>query len=83
MAWATAHPDEGTTITNIYLGNSNWRGGAGWVKKEYINNCATVHYVYNTITGGADDFKFKWNKEVTVIVRCINNGSGLAPTESA
>jgi filamentous hemagglutinin len=36
-----------------------WPAQDGWVKMQQNINGIVIHYVYNTITGQSDDFKFK------------------------
>ena len=40
------------------MGDSRWPGADGWVKMQQIEGDVNIHYVYNTITGAVDDFKF-------------------------
>jgi len=57
---AAATPSAGKTLTNIVLKDPRWPATAGWVKKELTSpGGVVVHWVYNTITGAAADFKLK------------------------
>ena len=48
----------GRQLSNIVLNDSRWPAGDGWVKMQQIEADVNVHYVYNTVTGAVDDFKF-------------------------
>jgi hypothetical protein len=44
--------------------DNRWPASDGWVKKQYLVDAGSgkkynVHYVYNTNTGAAEDFKIK------------------------
>jgi hypothetical protein len=41
------------------MNDPRWSAEDGWVKMEQTVNGVEIHYVYNTRTGIADDFKFK------------------------
>ncbi len=49
----------GRTLS-IDLTDPRWPSSEGWVKKSYRVNDIEIHYVYNTVTEFADDFKFKY-----------------------
>jgi filamentous hemagglutinin len=40
------------------MGDPRWPASAGWVKMRQNINGIEIHYMYNTNTGAADDFKF-------------------------
>ncbi|MFE6650220.1 hypothetical protein ACFVJS_26920, partial [Nocardioides sp. NPDC057772] len=48
----------GSPVTRIKMGDSRWPGSDGWVKMQQIEGDVNIHYVYNTLTGSVDDFKF-------------------------
>jgi RHS repeat-associated protein len=57
---AMANPSAGKTLTNIVLKDPRFSAAAGWVKKEITSpGGVVVHWVYNTVTGAAADFKLK------------------------
>ncbi|WP_213804948.1 RHS repeat-associated core domain-containing protein [Granulicella sp. dw_53] len=57
---AASNPTTGKVLTNIVLKDPRWPATAGWVKKELTSpGGVVVHWVYNTITGAAADFKLK------------------------
>jgi hypothetical protein len=57
---AASNPAAGKVLTNIVLKDPRWPATAGWVKKELTSpGGVVVHWVYNTITGAAADFKLK------------------------
>lgn len=41
------------------MNDPRWPAEDGWVKMEQTVDGVEIHYVYNTRTGVADDFKFK------------------------
>lgn len=41
------------------MNDDRWLNEDGWVKMSKIVNGIEIHFVYNTITGLFDDFKFK------------------------
>lgn len=43
----------------VTMRDSRWSADDGWVKMEQTVDGVEIHYVYNTRTGVADDFKFK------------------------
>jgi hypothetical protein len=57
---AASNPAAGKVLTNIVLKDPRWPATAGWVKKGLTSpGGVVVHWVYNTITGAAADFKLK------------------------
>lgn len=51
-------------LTNIKMNDSRWLSSDGWAKMERTIRLSdgakvVIHFVYNTITGVFDDFKFK------------------------
>lgn len=63
MYQVQSNPLENATQLPFKLGDTRWLDSEGWVKMQSVvensNGKTTVHYVYNTITGAFDDFKFK------------------------
>jgi Pretoxin HINT domain len=59
MKEANSNPTAGRIITRITMSDSRWPADEGWVKMQQNVNGVIIHYVYNTETGVADDFKFK------------------------
>jgi RHS repeat-associated protein len=54
------NPAGGTQIPNINMGDPRWPASDGWVKMmDTSPGGIEVHWVYNTLTGAFDDFKFK------------------------
>ncbi len=43
---------------DLILNDPRWLASEGWVKMSQNINGVEIHYVYNTITGAVDDFKF-------------------------
>lgn len=57
---AASNPAAGKVLTNVVLKDPRWPATAGWVKKELTSpGGVVVHWVYNTVTGAAADFKLK------------------------
>jgi len=42
----------------VILRDGRWKASDGWVKMSNTVNGIEIHFVYNTITGAFDDFKF-------------------------
>lgn len=59
MDEAKSRPSAGTVLTSLSMRDARWPASRGWVKMAQNINGVEVHYVYNTRTGVADDFKFK------------------------
>ncbi|CAM4910842.1 unnamed protein product [Rotaria socialis] len=65
MKAAKADAANGETLKNIVLRDARWSPEGGWVKKQYLHRSLDkstnieIHYVFNTLTGEALDFKFK------------------------
>ena len=65
MKKVMANPLDGSeVIKNVTLRDSRWSAAEGWVKMKNVIKLADgskieIHFVYNTITGVFDDFKFK------------------------
>jgi hypothetical protein len=58
----TENPQYGNRLP-VDMTDPRWPAGDGWVKMEQTVNGVEIHYVYNTETGVADDFKFKdWSE---------------------
>lgn len=57
MEAARADPAAGR-ILPVEMTDARWPASAGWVKMAQNNIGVEVHYVFNTITHDADDFKF-------------------------
>ena len=56
------NPEYGNRLL-LTMKDSRWPAEDGWVKMEQTVDGVEVHYVYNTRTGAADDFKFKdWSE---------------------
>jgi hypothetical protein len=60
---AKADAANGKTLP-IHMKDKRWPASDGWVKKQYLVYAGSgkkynVHYVYNTNTGAAEDFKIK------------------------
>lgn len=49
----------GVPLQRVEMSDPRWPAADGWVKMQQIENGVNIHYVYNTITGAVDDFKFK------------------------
>ena len=58
MGAAKANPAAGRELP-IAMNDLRWLASEGWVKMAQYINGIEIHYVYNTITQVADDFKFK------------------------
>ena len=57
------NPEYGNVL-NVNMTDPRWPAEDGWVKMEQTVDGIEIHYVYNTETGKADDFKFKdWSGE--------------------
>lgn len=54
---AESNPAAGTRVP-IEMTDPHWPASEGWVKMAQNVNGIEIHYVYNTETGAADDFKF-------------------------
>ena len=52
------YPDEGYQLSTD-MTDPRWPAGEGWVKMAQIVDGVEIHYLYNTVTGSYDDFKFK------------------------
>jgi RHS repeat-associated protein len=52
------NPEYGNRLP-LTMKDPRWPAEDGWVKMEQTVDGVEVHYVYNTRTGAADDFKFK------------------------
>ena len=63
MEKVKANPLENAYKIPIELSDPRWPASEGWVKMqsvvEYSSGKTIIHFVYNTITGEFDDFKFK------------------------
>lgn len=59
MEQAMSDPSAGRILENVTMKDSRWLSSEGWVKMSQYINGAEIHYVFNTITGAIDDFKFK------------------------
>ena len=59
MQEVMSNPGAGKILQNINMNDSRWPAQDGWVKMQQNVNGVVIHYVYNTITGEVDDFKFK------------------------
>jgi filamentous hemagglutinin len=57
MKQAMSNPTAGARIP-ITMSDPRWPASAGWVKMTPNINGIEIHYVYNTVTGATDDFKF-------------------------
>jgi RHS repeat-associated protein len=57
MEQAKSNP-AGGTIIDLEMRDPRWPASEGWVKMRQHINGVKIHYVYNTITRVADDFKF-------------------------
>ena len=58
MTYVQENAGYGNQLSTI-MNDSRWPAEDGWVKMEQTVNGIEVHYVYNTVTGVSDDFKFK------------------------
>src|ERR1700687_1825204 len=57
MEEAMSNPAAGTPVRMPHpMRDPRWPASNGWIKMEQRGN--QIHYVWNTITGQADDFKF-------------------------
>ena len=62
MQLVKEYPEYGTRLPTT-MNDPRWLADDGWVKMEQTVNGVEIHYVYNTITEVADDFKFKdWSQ---------------------
>ena len=63
MEKVKSNPLENAHKIPIELSDPRWPASEGWVKMqsvvEYSSGKTVIHFVYNTITGEFDDFKFK------------------------
>ena len=59
MQEVVSHPSAGTVLTGVSMTDPRWLASAGWVKMAQNVNGVEIHYVYNTVSGAVDDFKFK------------------------
>ena len=63
MEKVKSNPLENAYRIPIELSDPRWPASEGWVKMqsvvEYSSGKTVIHFVYNTITGEFDDFKFK------------------------
>jgi filamentous hemagglutinin len=57
MQEAQSDPAAGTRLP-ITMTDPRWPAPLGWIKMARNINGTEIHYVYNTISGAADDFKF-------------------------
>ncbi len=57
MKQAISNPTAGRVL-RITMTDPRWPASEGWVKMTQNINGVEIHYVYNTITGAVDDFKF-------------------------
>ncbi len=57
MKQAMSDPMAGRAL-DLILNDPRWLASEGWVKMSQNINGVEIHYVYNTITGAVDDFKF-------------------------
>jgi filamentous hemagglutinin len=58
MEQAQADPAAGRVLP-VEMTDPRWQASDGWVKMGQNINGVEIHYVYNTGTGVAADFKFK------------------------
>ena len=62
MELVQEYPEYGNRLP-LTMNDPRWPADDGWVKMEQTVNGVEIHYVYNTSTGVADDFKFKdWSQ---------------------
>ncbi|HEU5474693.1 MAG TPA: RHS repeat-associated core domain-containing protein [Actinophytocola sp.] len=62
MDLVKGNPQYGNRLP-VTMGDPRWSADDGWVKMEQTVDGVEIHYVYNTNTGVADDFKFKdWSE---------------------
>ncbi len=63
MQQVQSNPLANATQLTFNMGDPRWLGTDGWVKMQSIiydsRGKTVIHFVYNTITGAFDDFKFK------------------------
>ena len=57
MEQAVSDPAAGTVL-DLTMSDPQWPAADGWVKMAQNVNGVEIHYVRNTITGVAEDFKF-------------------------
>lgn len=57
MESAQADPEAGLSLP-VTMTDPNWPASAGWIKMAQNINGVEIHYVYNTVSGAAADFKF-------------------------
>ena len=59
MQEVASHPSAGVVLKGVSMKDPRWPASAGWVKMAQNVNGVSIHYVYNTVSGAFDDFKFK------------------------
>ena len=59
MQEVVSHPSAGTILKGVSMTDPRWPASAAWVKMAQNVNGVEIHYVYNTVSGAVDDFKFK------------------------
>jgi hypothetical protein len=59
MEEAMSNPAGGLHLRTVSMTDPKWHESEGWQKWAYHVEGIEIHYVYNPLTGQADDFKFK------------------------